>query len=123
MVANVNPQQQGRQMDKHEINNNMHRLLWSENQDIFDWDKPLPLAIGFRDEVNAMYPELDEKHVKQFLSWWTSRLEYLNSMLTSYSRYHLNGRQSRRVTEEERQSAARRIEARKNKSKRVRSKA
>jgi len=58
---------------------------------LFDLEKPVPFAIGFHDELRALYPQVPKVILKGLLWWLTRRKLYLQACVTGANRYRLNG--------------------------------
>jgi sRNA-binding protein len=78
---------------------------WPE---LFNLQKPLPLAIGIREALVETLPDFTEKTISRFLASWCKRPRYLAALTANSNRFGLTGAQGT-VTLEQATLAAERL--------------
>lgn len=68
----------------------MRKALQSRWPDLFDKERPVPLAVGIHAEI-AKATGFNEKKVSKFLGYWTHRSRYQSALVQCDSRTDLNG--------------------------------
>lgn len=80
--------------------------------DLFDRENPKPLALGTRQKLAALLPEVPGWKWRAFLSWWCNRQAYLRAVAADGSkRYGLNGKPGRVVSKADRDYAQSLVDA------------
>jgi sRNA-binding protein len=78
------------------------QVLQTHYPKAFDRKHPLPLAIGTNKRLRKEFPEITERLVHRFLCWWCRRWEYMLACVQDGAvRFHVSGRKSKEITEEE----------------------
>ena len=81
-------------------------MLETACPDVFNWKKPVPLAIGIHQEISeATGYSVDI--VKEFLRFWTYRHAYLRAVISRKWRRSASGEKTTRVTPNDKEHAAR----------------
>ena len=68
----------------------MRKTLQSRWPNLFDKERPIPLAIGIHVEI-AEATGFNERAISKFLGHWTHRSRYLAALARGDSRMDLNG--------------------------------
>lgn len=65
--------------------------LRAQHPELFDGNAPKPLHVRIDREIKAAHPELTNREIYVFLSFWCRRKEYHRAMFASEQRHGLNG--------------------------------
>ena len=67
----------------------LRKLLHQAYPVVFDYQTPLPLAIGIHKEIAMAFPQYSQVRIKNFLTSWVRDTRYLNTLIASSNRYNL----------------------------------
>src|SRR6202453_2395431 len=67
----------------------LRKLLHEAYPVVFDYQTPLPLAVGIHKEIALAFPQYSHVLIRNFLTGWVRDTRYLNSILISSDRYNL----------------------------------
>lgn len=74
--------------------------------DVFNYEEPLPLALGVNDELKASLGDWDEVRIQRFLARYTQRRRYKAALVKpDAKRFHIDGSEAGSVLEPHRERA------------------
>ena len=74
--------------------------------DIFDYEEPMPLALGVNDELKEKVGDWDEVRIQRFLARYTQRRRYKAALAKpDAKRFHIDGSEAGSVIEPHRERA------------------
>lgn len=87
------------------------------SKNVFSLERPKPLAVGARERLEALFPELQRWKINLFLGWWCRRPRYLRALARAGNyRYHPSGRRGKPVTIQDKRHARRLLDEMKTKT-------
>ena len=78
----------------------------SEEIIIFDYNEPLPLAIGIHKEIKTAFPQFSQTLIREFLGRWVKDPRYLSALIKMPSRVNLQGKVTEQVKNQEKMHAS-----------------
>ncbi len=79
----------------------LRKLLHEAHPVVFDYNEPLPLAIGIHKEIKATFPQFSQKLIREFLGRWVKDPRYLSAIVKMPSRVDLQEKVTEQVKNQE----------------------
>ncbi len=91
--------------------NEIIQQLEAQYPQIFNSEKPLPLAIGIQKQIRIMHPQFSSALLGASLFIWTGRKNYLEAVIAGKKRHNLDGSVAASITKSEKEYSKGRLPA------------
>ncbi|MCX7123814.1 MAG: ProQ/FinO family protein [Gammaproteobacteria bacterium] len=83
--------------------NEIIQQLEAQYPQVFNSEKPLPLAIGIQKQIRSLHPQFSSALLGAALFIWTGRKNYLEAVIAGKKRHNLDGTVAAAITKAEKE--------------------
>ncbi len=83
--------------------NEIIQQLETQYPQVFNSEKPLPLAIGIQKQIRSIHPQFSSALLGAGLFIWTGRKNYLEAVIAGKKRHNLDGTVAAAITKSEKE--------------------
>ena len=91
--------------------NEIMQQLEAQYPQVFNSEKPLPLAIGIQKQIRSIHPQFSSALLGAGLFIWTGRKNYLEAVITGKKRHNIDGTVAATITKTEKEYSKGRLPA------------